>query len=218
MSGHACYLCDRPLEPQEAPGWDDPSQTVVTLPKNYVPCARIEAGRGVLLLCEPCYQRGDFSRLEPDDLYEVHYSFGLEYLTLERLDEALGAFQRAAGVSEGADVLAMIASIHGQRGETQRQLATYERALRLEPQDVLLRRGLTTALADSGRHEEALYMLDEDIRRLGPLSDLMMERAELLLRLGQANAALLAFEAAKASADNDEDRNEFALRWQKLAG
>lgn len=215
MSREFCDICRRELETNN-PADCDPDADAASLAAGYTPCAMIESRRGPLFVCETCYRQGDLSRYSSEDLYDLHYAFGVEYQALGRNQDALVALQKATGIDETADVLVMTATLYGQLGQTDREVALYQRALQLDLKDLLARRGLATALRSRGRLDEALRIIDEDLKELGALPDLLMERAELLHELGRRELATQAFAAARAAAVDPEDRAEFDQRWAAL--
>lgn len=217
MSSEVCEKCGCELLPLN-PEWGDGGDTPIEVPPGYIPCGVIDTGLVVRLVCEECYHAGKLESFSKEELYALHYAFGLEYQLLGRYVESVTAYRKALGVQVSVDVLVLAAEVEGMLGHSQEQEAHYKRALEVDPNDVLARRGLSGVYRNQGRYEEALKLLDRDIAQIGPTPDLMMERAELLFRLGRHDAAMLAFQTAKAAVNTDEDRDHFDRLWSRLAG
>ncbi|MCU0677439.1 MAG: tetratricopeptide repeat protein, partial [Myxococcota bacterium] len=135
---------------------------------------------------------------EPNPLGFVRRGEAL--VSLGRLDEAVGDFERALEL-DGSEPLALLGRAEARRelGELDGALADFERALEVDDSSARARVGVADVLRRLGRFDEALARFDAAIQR-DPDPSLLAGRAEVLRAQGRPMEALADLHTALESA------------------
>ncbi|MCZ7574997.1 MAG: tetratricopeptide repeat protein [Ardenticatenaceae bacterium] len=85
----------------------------------------------------------------------AYISLADAYEKLERLDEAIAAYQKALALQNDADTHVYLALIYHRQGRLEQAIAEYQQALVLDPRSVLAASGLAEVYAREGKLDEA---------------------------------------------------------------
>ena len=104
---------------------------------------------------------------------------------------------------EPAALHAMLGALRTRRGDLEGAIRHLAKAHELRPQDILIAKNLATALAQIGRHREALDVLPEALAKQDPSLHLLRLRGFLAQSLADFESAVKAYERVVSSAPND---------------
>lgn len=146
---------------------------------------------------------------------QSEYAFvmaGRTYARLGRTREALAAFDRAVALNPAPYVYVNRAQVRP-GSDVDGQLADYDAALKLEPDQPDAINGKAQLLAGLGRSSEAKPLYEKAAQLLSRDPDSAGARAELLYRAGDATEAEQAFADARKNAKTANQLN--SLCWEK---
>lgn len=129
--------------PEAAPEpWTTPTGETLHVARSATPSALAETSVGEFEICEACYHRGLPSFFTPQDVAEIHYSFGLEYSHCGQFARSVESLTQARHISETADIVAALAHAEGALGHRDVAIAHYRRALEIDPSHFMSRHNL----------------------------------------------------------------------------
>jgi tetratricopeptide (TPR) repeat protein/HEAT repeat protein len=124
-----------------------------------------------------------------------------------RADQNLPEWVRALEAEHPGDFprLALLASLYEETGDATRALATYRRALGVNPRQIDLRLKMIRLLESQGELDAAIGEYDGLIRAAPNNPQFVFDECEALLQRGDRARALKLLSALEARADGDED-------------
>ena len=136
-----------------------------------------------------------------------------------RLSDAVAIGERAlAGGGDSAALNAMLGSLHCQSGNLDAGVRHLGAAREARPSDPVIATNLATALAQLGRHAEALELLSEDIAKTDPTLRLKRLRAFLAQETQQFETAIPIYEEVVAEVPSDWETWNNLGNARRLAG
>lgn len=128
-----CALCKTRSPEAEPESWTAPTGEVMQIAHTVEPCAVADTSVGELEICAACYHRGLPAFFSPEDLAEIHYEFGLEYLRRKQFGRSKESLLQARQILESADIIAALAYVEDALGHAEPAVAYYRHALELDP-------------------------------------------------------------------------------------
>lgn len=195
----------------------DHEKRTVVIPKldeHYV-VAEVESGE--VIICEDCYSKRDSFDFSLGDLYEIHYQFGIEYLFSSLHDRSLEAFEKAAGISRTPDILSSLAFIYLKTEKLEEATTLLREALSLNPDHEMSLLHLLRVLIDQGELIEALKLTEKAFEQASFKSDVLMDLAEILFKMGNQQQANECYQAAKKMANCPTSNEYYDDRWENIA-
>ena len=147
----------------------------------------------------------------PDSEFAFVFA-GKTYATLGMTNEALKAFDRAIALNPAPYVYINRAQVRAVSDVTG-QLADYDAALKLEPNQTDAMTGKAAVLAVQGKQAQAALLYERAAELLSGSPGTAANRAELLYRAGRADEAEKLFASARSDAKTATDLNN--LCWNK---
>jgi tetratricopeptide (TPR) repeat protein len=136
-----------------------------------------------------------------------------------RIADAIAIGERAlAGGGDSAALNAMLGSLHCQSGNLDAGVRHLNAARGARPSDPIIATNLAAALAQLGRHSEALELLPEDIAKADPTLRLMRLRAFLAQETQQFSIAIPIYEDVVAKDPSDWETWNNLGNARRLAG
>jgi tetratricopeptide (TPR) repeat protein len=133
----------------------------------------------------------------------VHALYAAPALAAADAAEVAGWLEEAAKAPgpHRAAVTQLLASVRNLQGDYRAAMALYREAIAADPRDALAMNNLAYLLsAQEGKHDDALRLLEQAKRVIGPVPDLLDTEALVLLNKGEAEAARKLLEAVVAEA------------------
>jgi tetratricopeptide (TPR) repeat protein len=147
-AGDTCWLCGVTHPHSGTESWENETASI-EVPTSSVGFAILGyKGPNERELCENCYLKGDLEfKLNPRDLYDAHYQFGLHYSEFGRdLQKAREAFAKCRMAKETASSLAALANVESALGRKKVAEELYRKALAIEPEHFIARENLRNML------------------------------------------------------------------------
>ncbi len=140
--------------------------------------------------------------IAPDDAWSWT-QHGDALLNMNRLDEALNAYQQADAFGAGIVAKTGRAEVLKARGETDAALIAYNEIIAAHPEDVVAKTGRAEVLMAKGQLNDALAAYNEAIAAHPENVVAKNGRAEVLMAKGKVNAALAAYNEIIAAHPED---------------
>jgi hypothetical protein len=183
-----CFFCKTIFEPC---GFADATLTIRGFKERFkIPeCDQVYAAyRDDRCICESCYKTLP-ENLDPDDVFEIHYQFGLKYLHENDPAKSIAAFRKAHAIRVTPDLIGNMALAYARNGSLHTGIALLDQLAESVPAHPIVVRSLPRLHIDAGNYEHAINLIDSNARSYGFDERILMTRAEALLRLGRFEEA-----------------------------
>lgn len=142
-----CSFCRRRLPHRGASTWvlDERIAVDVPLPGSFYVVTKTSIGE--LTICSRCYESLP-SYLTKDDQAKIHHEAGLVHCETDNFASAVECLEKSASLSRNDDVLATMGFAYSRLGETDKAIALYEEALRLNPDKLIARDNMRVLLSE----------------------------------------------------------------------
>ena len=124
-------------------------------------------------------------------------------LNMQRLDDALRAYEQADAFGAGAVAMAGRAAVLKAQGQFDAALTAFDEVIREHPDDVFAKNGRAEVLKAQGRFEDALTAFDEVIREHPDNAVAKTGRAEVLKAQGRFGDALATYNEIRLQYPNN---------------
>jgi tetratricopeptide (TPR) repeat protein len=141
-----CSFCGKPFVATGSEKWRAPSGELIAIPTSDIAYTLSDTSKGEVYICEECYKKSDFKDLTSDDIAEIHYQFGLEYLASKQFSESVDALHQSLRLKVSPDTLASIARSYDELGATKLAIEFYQQALAIDPKHFMSRENLKLVL------------------------------------------------------------------------
>lgn len=136
-----CSLCKSNIADGPSENWNGPEGVEISIAPSAHPSAVADTSVGELTICERCLNAlPDY--LLPEDLYEIHYQFGLDYRDREMHERSADALRKALSFRVTTDGLAALAYAQDQLGHRDEAIRMYEQVVGIDPDHFMTRENL----------------------------------------------------------------------------
>lgn len=178
--------------------------------------AQVRLFMGVVLMDRGEYQRAeqeltDGLKLHPEDP-DLYNARGIARTRLGHFQQAIKDFQAALAperhYATPANALANMAASYVGLGRTEDAIATYWKALEVNPSDAVVRTALCETLANAKRMDVALRECSRATRDAPRYAPAFLKKGDLLQALAKKDAAIVAYKKAFEVAVNEANKEE----------
>lgn len=213
-----CNYCGKVFEPAEMEKWSSSkSDDYLILPRYDQVFALVSLAYGERYVCEDCFLNGTVELLDDMEFSELHYQFGLEYLQRKQYQQALDCFNMASQRVQSANNLVSLAIAHEHLNNVAYALEFLEKAREIEPDNPFVLGNLPRLYVKCHRYADAVAQVGSTLEKLAD-SNVVLDGAEALLRLGQSAKAEKEYQTALsiAVACCEDCRRECEDRWHSI--
>ena len=137
-----CDLCKCELPEEHDSTWQGPKGETIDIERTIDASILSETSLGEISICEKCYKKELLEYFTSDDLYEIHYEFGVDYHNRKNYTESIKAQLKALDIKRHPDALAALANSLDCIGETEKAMSYYKEALSINPNHSIAKNNL----------------------------------------------------------------------------